>query len=157
MAGESLLQEAFAETGVQLDRIIDAYERKKKDYPYYIKFTRDENYQDNMFYQWSSDAGIDSVVWKINSQELNDFESNNNDGPFSNSMWQYYYGYFYYSGDKDDGPFYHYGEDDFENQEAARNGTMNLDFVDLSIQDKQFIKINSSDFSKVEFCDALEF
>ena len=28
MAGESLLEQAFAETGVQLDRIIDAYERK---------------------------------------------------------------------------------------------------------------------------------
>ena len=35
MAGESLLQQAFAETGVQLDRIIDAYERTQpvSNYP----------------------------------------------------------------------------------------------------------------------------
>lgn len=33
MAGESRLQQAFAETGVQLDRIIDAYERKQEFHP----------------------------------------------------------------------------------------------------------------------------
>lgn len=42
MAGESLLQQAFAETGVQLNRIIDAYKRVKPPYvptefPCYIR------------------------------------------------------------------------------------------------------------------------
>lgn len=50
MAGESLLEQAFAETGVQLDRIIDAYERVEPPYvptgfPIYIQFTNlDDNF-----------------------------------------------------------------------------------------------------------------
>ena len=44
MAGESLLQQAFAETGVQLDRIIDAYERtpaSDPNYPRVLAFSYD--------------------------------------------------------------------------------------------------------------------
>ena len=45
MAGESLLKQVFTETGVQLDRIIDAYKRNNGSYvptgfPIYYKITK---------------------------------------------------------------------------------------------------------------------
>lgn len=156
----SLLQQAFAETGTQLDRIIDAYERKR-EYPYYIKFSRDENYQDTLFYQWSSYNNIDSVVWKINSSELNDYESNCpiSNSPFGNTRFQYYYGYFIdCPSDNESGPIYHNGTFEPECQAQAQNGTFPSNYCAFTVRDGT-ITISRSDrsISKLEFCDASEF
>lgn len=83
----SLLQQAFAETGVQLDRIIDAYERKgpyvPTGFPTAIKFTNSNN-DNKLFIRWNSSNNNDYNIIESSSES---FTSKITSGGNANYYW----------------------------------------------------------------------
>ena len=164
MAEESLLQQAFAGAGEQLDRIINAYERKENSgYPYYIKFGPSQGFDPNDDTTWNGMFdmayginGISSVVWKVNSPEMNDFDSNIQQGNLGESMKNnqvFYYGYLLFMGKED---FDHL---DAEMQETYKENMRNGTFTSGAQLEVQNFQLTSNNFlgGTVEICDASEF